>query len=79
LGRSKQVTLPDNSGRDPPTPLKGTIVETNMNGVDNVTGKPLPTYLIQYKDGVCEELPCEDVHDEWSIDFIQNIAVVPKT
>eukprot|EP00951_Prasinocladus_malaysianus_P045678 scaffold614046_cov51-Prasinocladus_malaysianus.AAC.1 len=45
LAPGTKVELPDRSGRNGP-PLRGTIMSTNMDGMDELTRQRLPTYVI---------------------------------
>ena len=60
-----RVRLPDRSGRQPPQPLEGKILQTNMHGQDGP--HVLPVYVIRYENGERESVPCEDVHEEWEV------------
>ena len=67
LAPGTRVRLPDRSGRQPPEPLVGKILQTKMKGREEITGMVLPTYIIRYENGERDSIPVEDVHGEWEV------------
>jgi len=67
LAPGTRVRLPDRSGRQPPEPLVGKILQTKMKGREEITGIMLPMYIIRYENGERDSIPVEDVHGEWEV------------
>ena len=67
LAPGTRVRLPDRSGRQPPEPLVGKILQTNMKGREEITGIVLPMYIIRYENGERDSIPVEDVHGDWEV------------
>lgn len=65
LAKGTRVMLKDRSGRQPPTDLYGTLIDTRIAECD--TGDMLPHYVIRYDDVDIDKVPVEDVEDEWSV------------
>lgn len=77
LAPGTRVRLPDRSGRQPPEPLEGKILQTNVDGRDEATGMRLPVYVIRYDNGERESIPCEDVHEEWEVVKVSRLSQGP--